>query len=103
MIKFSVFYPTTKGKKFDMVYYCEKHMPMVQQKLGAACKKWEVDAGVAGFPPGSDPTYVAICHIHCDSTEAFLNAFGPHAAEINRDVSNFTDIKPVAQISEIKK
>jgi len=33
MIKVSVFYPNTEGKKFDMAYYCNKHIPMVQQKL----------------------------------------------------------------------
>ncbi len=38
MIKVSVFYPTQNGSKFDMDYYCKSHIPMVQQKLGAACK-----------------------------------------------------------------
>jgi hypothetical protein len=31
MIKVSVLYPNSEGKKFDMGYYCSKHMPMVQQ------------------------------------------------------------------------
>ena len=48
MIKVTVFYPNTAGKKFDMEYYCGKHMPMVQQKLGAACKGVAVEAGRAG-------------------------------------------------------
>jgi len=38
MIKVSVFYPNEERKKFDMDYYCNKHIPMVQQKLGAALK-----------------------------------------------------------------
>jgi hypothetical protein len=35
VIKVSVLYPNTAGCKFDMGYYLDKHMPMVQQKLGA--------------------------------------------------------------------
>ena len=36
MIKVSVFYPNSKGSKFDMAYYTSKHMPMVQAKCGKA-------------------------------------------------------------------
>ena len=39
MIKVSVLYPNTTGCKFDMSYYVDKHMPMVQNKLGPACKR----------------------------------------------------------------
>ena len=36
MIKVSVLYPAGEAAKFDMDYYCKRHMPMVQEKLGAA-------------------------------------------------------------------
>ena len=45
MIKVSVLYPNTAGCKFDMGYYLNKHMPMVQQKLGPACKRMAVEEG----------------------------------------------------------
>ena len=48
MIKVSVLYENTPGQKFDMAYYCTKHIPMVRQKLGAACKRAEIDQGLAG-------------------------------------------------------
>jgi len=38
MIKVSVMYPSGEGSKFDMAYYCNKHIPMVRQKFGAALK-----------------------------------------------------------------
>ena len=37
VIKVSVFYPRSAGSQFDIDYYCETHMPMVQQLLGQAC------------------------------------------------------------------
>jgi len=101
MIKVSVMYPNTPGSKFDHAYYVNKHMPMVKQKLGAACKSYSVDKGLAGGAPGAPATYVATGHIFCESVEAFQAGFGPHATEIMADIPNYTDLAPVIQISEV--
>ena len=42
-----------------------------------------------------------MCHIFCDSVESFQAAFGPHAKAIMADIANYTDLKPVMQISEV--
>jgi len=102
MIKVSVFYPNEEGKKFDICYYCNKHMPMVQQKLGAACKRVGVEQGLGGAEPGSRATYIAMCLLYFDSVEAFQTAFGPHAQPIMGDIPNYTGIQPTIQISEVK-
>ena len=102
MIKVSVLYPNRPGAKFDMKYYCEKHMPMVQQKLGAACKRVAVELGIAGMAPGAPAAFVAMGHIYCESAEAFQAAFAPHAQGIMGDIPNYTDIEPTIQISEVK-
>ncbi len=102
MIKLSVLYPNEEGKKFDMEYYCNKHIPMVQQKLGAACRNMAVEQGLGGAEPGSRATYIAMGHMYFDSIEAFQTAFGPHAAAFMEDIPNYTDIQPTVQISEVK-
>lgn len=103
MIKVSVLYPNEKGKKFDMDYYCNKHMPMVQQKYGDACKRVTADQGLAGGEPGSPPAFIAMGHMYFDSLEALqAAASGPHVAEMMADIPNFTDSTPVIQISEVK-
>ncbi|MFI4986442.1 MAG: EthD family reductase [Alphaproteobacteria bacterium] len=102
MIKVSVLYLNRDGSKFDMEYYCQRHMPMVQQKLGAACKQIAVEQGIAGGTPGSRATYVAMGHLYLESVEAFQAAFAPHAAEIMGDIPNYTDIQPIIQISQVK-
>jgi uncharacterized protein (TIGR02118 family) len=102
MIKVSVLYPNEKGKRFDMDYYLKSHIPMVQEKVGAALKGGAVEQGLSGAEPGSPATYVAMGHLLFDSVEAFQNAFGPHAETIMADVPNYTDIQPVFQISEVK-
>jgi uncharacterized protein (TIGR02118 family) len=101
MIKVSVMYPNKPGSRFDHAYYRDKHMPMVKARMGAACKTYTVDKGMAGGTPGSAPTYVGMCHIFCDSVEAFQAGFGPHAQEIMGDIPNYTDLQPVIQISEV--
>jgi len=102
VIKVSVLYPNRPGAKFDMTYYCEKHMPMVQQKLGSACKRVSVEQGIAGMAPGAPAAFIAMGHIYCDSAKAFQAAFAPHVQGIMGDIPNYTDIEPTIQISEVK-
>jgi uncharacterized protein (TIGR02118 family) len=102
MIKVSAFYPNEEGKKFDMDYYLNTHIPMVQEKCGAAIKGGGVEQGLSGVEPGSPATYIAISHLLFDSVEAFQSSFGPHAESIMADIPNYTDTQPMIQISEVK-
>jgi uncharacterized protein (TIGR02118 family) len=101
MIKVSVMYPNTPGARFDHDYYRDKHMPLVKARMGDSCKYYTVDKGLAGGTPGAPAVYVGMCHIFCDSVEAFQRGFGPHAKEIMADIPNYTDQTPVIQISEV--
>ena len=101
MIKVSVMYANAPGVRFDHAYYRDRHMPLLKARMGAACKRYTVDKGMAGGVPGTPATYVAMCHIYCDSIASFQAGFGPHAAEIMADIPNYTDVAPVVQISEV--
>jgi len=101
MIKISVMYPNTPGAKFDHDYYRDKHMPLLEARMGASCKFYTIDRGLGGIAPGSAPTYVAMCHIYCDSIEAYVAGASPHQEELQRDIANYTDQTPVIQISEV--
>ena len=101
MIKVSVMYPNAPGARFDHAYYRDKHMPMLKARMGDACRWYSIDKGLAGGAPGQSASYVAMCHLFCDSVEAFQAAFGPHVREIMGDIPNYTDQKPLVQISEV--
>lgn len=101
MIKVSVMYPNTPGARFNHEYYRDKHMPLVKTLMGENCKFYTVDKGLAGGTEGAPATYVAMCHIYCDSVEAFQRGFGPRATEIMSDIANYTDLQPVVQISDV--
>lgn len=102
MIKVSVLYPNADGKTFNMDYYCKSHMPMVQQKLGPACKQIAVEQGLSGGQPGAKAAYMAMGHLYFDSVDAFQTAFAPHAQAIMADIPNYTNVQPIIQISDVK-
>ena len=58
--------------------------------------------GLGGPEPGSGPVCVAMCYLFFDSVEAFQTAFGPHGEDILADIPNYTDTRPVIQISDVK-
>ena len=102
MIKVSVFHETKEGKRFDRDYYYNQHIPLIRQKLGAACRRIEVDEGVAGGQPGSKPPFIVMTHLFFDSLDVFLAAYMPNVAWVAEDRPNYTDEPPLTQISEVK-
>ena len=101
MIKVSVMYPNKPGVRFDHDYYRTKHLPLIKSRMGAALNYYTIDKALMdgeGKPLGA---YVAMCHLLCDSLDAYQASFGPHAQEIRGDIPNFTDATSIHQISEV--
>jgi len=103
MIKIVIMYPNKEGTRFDMSYYIEKHMPRSIELLSAhpGFRAVTVEGGVGGAVPGTPPEYVAMCQYTFSSTEEFLDAFLPHAEELQGDIPNYTNVQPVIQINEV--
>jgi len=87
-----------------MTYYLTTHMPMSIELMsaGAGFQGVSVERGLGGDVPGSDPTYIAMCHYLFDTLEDFLAAFNRHAELLQGDMAAYTDIKPVIQISQVE-
>jgi uncharacterized protein (TIGR02118 family) len=102
VIKVSVLYANGDGKKFDIEYYCAKHIPLVQRLVGSAIKGVAVDHGIAGSIPGVPAPFIAIGHLIFESVEAFQTTFVPNLREIQADVRNYTNAEPLIQLSEVK-
>ena len=101
MIKVSVMYPHSPGVRFDHDYYRDKHLPLIKSRMGAALKYYTIDKELSAAAADVPPAYVAMCHLLCDSVEAYQSSYGPHAQEIRGDIRNFTDQTPVRQVSEV--
>jgi uncharacterized protein (TIGR02118 family) len=101
VIKVSVMYPNTPGARFDHDYYRDRHMPMLKQLVGDACRRYTIDKGLIGAHAAAPAAYIGMCHIFFDSVSAFQAAFAPHAKKIMADIANYTDLAPVIQVSEV--
>jgi len=103
MTRISILYPNQPGARFDFAYYVEKHMPLSIERLSAhpGFRGVSVERGLGGAVPGSDATYIALCHFTFVSVEDFMAAFLPHAELLQGDMPNYTDIEPVIQVNEV--
>ncbi len=101
MIKATVLYANEPGAQFDHAYYKDRHLPLIQARMGSACKYYTIDNGVSGSDPRKPPPFVALCHIFSNSADEFWAGLLPHFDEINADVSNYTNLKPIIQISDV--
>ncbi len=101
MIKVTILYPNDNWKTFDMDYYTNKHMPMVDSLLSPFIRHVAIDKGVAGGISDTATPYLAIGYLYFDTIADYESAFGPHGEKIRTDIPNYTNIRPVVQISEI--
>ena len=103
MIKVSLLYAAEDGKKFDMDYYANKHMPLVHQRLDpVGLIRSEVESGISSADPNAPAPFVAIGVLYFNSADEVHEGFKTHGREIMGDLPNFTDIAPQVQISEIQ-
>jgi uncharacterized protein (TIGR02118 family) len=100
MIRVSVLYPNREGATFDVDYYCQKHMMRVQQLLAGSLRGMGVDQGIGKAE--SPPPYIAVGYLMFDAVEDFQLALETHGPALLADIPNYTNTKPVFQISEIR-
>ena len=102
MVKVAIFYPNGEDKTFDMDYYANEHMPMAADLFGDALKAMVIDKGLAHGTSDMPVPYVAIGYFYFDTMSSFENAMRPNSEKLKADVSNYTNIKPIIQISEVQ-
>lgn len=93
MIRVTVNYPSGDDATFDHDYYASSHVPLAVEAWKPV--RTEIDKGVSG-------PYVASVHFFFDSMADFQVAMGSDkTAEVQADVTNYTNITPLLQVSEI--
>src|SRR5437879_13406814 len=101
MIRISVLYPSSEGKKFDVNYYVNRHMKLVRERLNSfGLVRTEVDKGLGGGAPGAPAPYVAIGHVYFNTLGDVQKGMGQHGKERMGDVPNSTNNPTQAQVSE---
>lgn len=103
MFKVEILYPNVEDKTFDMDYYEKKHMPMVATFLGRNLNFYEIDKGISGRTSADKVPFVAIGYFYINDVAEYNKVIVQNIDAIRGDFKNYTNIKPVIQISEIKK
>ena len=102
MIKVTIFYPNGEGSTFDMDYYANKHMPMAADLFGDSLKAMIIDKGLAGGAPDSEAPYLAVGYFYFADMASCQSSMGTHSKTLQADVPNYTNIKPILQLSEVQ-
>ncbi len=102
MIRISFLYPNSRNARFNLDYYVEKHMPWSIRLLSVhpGYRGVSVDRGISASP-GTDAPYVAVCNFLFETLGDFMEAVTPHLAALRADMSNYTDIEPIFQVSDV--
>lgn len=95
--RLSPIYPQTEDSTFDMDYYMNTHIPLVEELFQPI--SIEVNEGVSGAEEGSPPPYAVMTDITFATLEDLQNAVTTHGAEVVGDIPNFTNVDAQLQIN----
>jgi uncharacterized protein (TIGR02118 family) len=102
MVRLSLLYPQTAESHFSMEYYINSHIPMVISKLKhMGLKRIHIEEGVGDEIPGMPAPFAAIGYLTFNSVDELQQGFDKHGSEIMGDIPNFTNVKPLIQVSRI--
>jgi uncharacterized protein (TIGR02118 family) len=101
MFKVSVMYPNQDGARFDLDYYCTKHMELVRKHMQPfGLVRTEVLRGVSGTSSQPAP-YICIGNLYFETVDGYEKGIAASAGALRADIAHFTDGAPVRQVSEI--
>jgi len=101
MVIVSVFYPQTQETSFDMDYYVDSHLPLVQRLLEPMGMRQSTVLRGMSSGSGGTPAFGVIAELSFDDVESMTAALAAHGPETQADIPNFTDSVPIIQISEV--
>ena len=100
-ITITVLYPNTPGSQFDVDYFVNTHIPLVEEHWSTrGLTSVRLLKGTATADPATPPPYQVITVLGFESLEAFRAAAKQSGAVVMGDVAKFTDVNPIVQINE---
>ncbi|PKX89645.1 uncharacterized protein P174DRAFT_507321 [Aspergillus novofumigatus IBT 16806] len=97
----TVLYPNEAGATYDLQYYKDVHMPLMQKhwtKYGL--KRWTIPKFLSNVD-GSPLPFIFYAVVELESAEQLAKALADAAGEeMANDVKNYTSIKPILLVGE---
>lgn len=97
----NVMYPNSESAKFDFDYFRTTHLQMVKESFEPfGLIKLHVQRGISGGGEFPAP-YICIVNLFFESAEGYDKALSKYGQKLGADIPNFSNVKPIRQISEI--
>jgi len=90
----TVTYPAQSGKRFDLTYYVDTHIPLCARLFTGYGYHGHVLRLNGGAEPGTGGAYLAEVDFFFESHEHLLKALGEQGGAVRADVAHYTDIEP---------
>lgn len=102
MIRISAAYPREEGKKFDIDYYIQTHLPMVWEKFSPfGLIKIEVDRGIERPGGGASP-FFAIGYLYFDTLANFQKCYASVGEGVVGNIPIYADVAPMIQVGQME-
>ena len=98
MFKVSVMYPNQDGARFDLDYYCTKHMELVRKPCSLIRTENHKEVSVTAGQPAP---YICIGNLYFETIDGYEKGIAASGGALRADIANFTDSAPIRQVSEI--
>lgn len=96
----TVFYPLGGGKRFDVDYYMNTHVPLVKELLEPmGLRRTQLLRAAASGD--DDPEFGIMATLYFDDEASLMAALAAHGPVTQADIPNFTDAVPHIQFSEV--
>ena len=96
MHAFTILFPAGERIKFDIDYYRDKHMAIIERLYGNTIKRFELRKPIV-VPGGPPSKYAAVINMWIPDTKAFAEASKEHGASLVKDKENFTNSMQIVQ------
>jgi hypothetical protein len=94
------------GRAQDALYECPCCPALSLRQsciyLSDSLKAMAIDKGLANGTPDTLLPYLAIGYFYFETMSACQNSMKAHAPKLRTDIPNYTNVKPVIQISEVQ-
>jgi uncharacterized protein (TIGR02118 family) len=101
-VTFMAMYPNTPNTEFDFEYYTKQHIPMAKKLWANKLLNVQVVKNARlSESHNKKSDYLVIATFEVTNMEDLHNLIKNHSEQLSNDFPNYTNVKPIIQISEV--
>ena len=97
----TVTYPAEAGKRFDLKYYTETHIPLCQRLFSGYGFHGHILRLNGGAEPGQGGAFFAEIDLLFETHEQLARALAEQSGALQADLAHYTDVQPSMCFSDV--